>query len=71
MRTCFSNTSSWIRIVKISENSGADLERILGEADGTGLIGRILCVGEDTGAASISIAGIEMIIAIQRSKILR
>jgi hypothetical protein len=64
-------TGSWMIIVRISENSGADFERILGEANGAEFIGRILCIGEDSGAAFVSIAGIEMIIAIQRSIILR
>jgi len=51
MRTCFSNTGSWINSIKISEYSGADLERILGDAKGTGFMGRILCSEEDCGAA--------------------
>ncbi len=58
-------------MVSISENSGADLERILGEADGSRSTGKILDVEEDTGAAFRSIAGIEMVKAIPRSIILR
>jgi hypothetical protein len=58
IRICLSITTSWKDVVRILNNSGADLKRILGETDGARLPERILCAGEDVHAVSRSRPGV-------------